>query len=286
MKFFSKDLKRWNLRIEKGTSMEMVKEFDFGFRVYEQKGFYHIKGSHHRVKIPRLDKKFALFLGLLWGDGCITNMQYAKKMGDWRVVIVEDDQVLKQEIINLISQIFGIKARIHYRKTHYEIYFCSRIVYEILSKKFGFPDGLKRDRLNIPLQILADRNLIKSFLCGLFSTDGAITFSQNYPRISVSSASYEFINEVHASLKELGFNAHLNRYDRKIGNPLYSVRLNGLSQSLLFYKYINFIGEKQYRLKNLVKHNIMEAAPSSSWPRKAGFGPANIGSNPIGATVD
>ncbi|MDE1761834.1 MAG: hypothetical protein KGH78_01420, partial [Candidatus Micrarchaeota archaeon] len=60
---------------------------DLGIKVLKEGERLYIKGSHHRIKHPILDGKLALFLGILWGDGCIYNRVNCTKFGDWRIVI-------------------------------------------------------------------------------------------------------------------------------------------------------------------------------------------------------
>lgn len=158
-------------------------------------------------------------------------------------------------VLDLIKEVFNIKANVYYYEVKYEIRFSSRIVYEILNRMFQFPDGEKKDRLHIPKEITEHSELSKMFLKGLFSTDGTLTFSSNYPRLSVASASFDFVNEIYLLLKNLNFKPHINLYNRKIGNKLYNIRLNGFEQLTKFYKEINFIGEKLYKLERLTNYN-------------------------------
>lgn len=224
--------------------------------VYQSAGYYYVKGSHHRIKIPDLNKDLALFLGLIWGDGWIVGRALARVKQDWKVGLVEDDAELLPYVQKLIKNLFFIDAHMYHKRNYYYIVFSSRIVYELLNQTYNFPDGEKKDRLHIPKQILSNSNLSKAFLNGLFSTDGCLTFTKilnkKYPRISFSSASSEFAEEVFVLLKSIGFSPHLNPYNRKIGNRLYTIRLNGIKQVSFFHKEINFVGDKQNKLENII----------------------------------
>lgn len=242
-----------------------------GIKTFKRGKFIYLKGSHHRVreKIP-LDGKLALFLGLLFGDGWVVDRENANKHYDWTLGIVEDDKFLIKHLTVLIKDIFNIDPVIFYRKRitkYYEIRINNKIIYEFITKNFDFSTSFKKDKLHIPKQILEDNYLSRMFLQGLFSTDGALVFSADYPRISLSSASHDFIVEVNTLLKKLGFDPHINKYNRKNGNLLYNVRLNGMLQANLFYDKINFVGEKTSRLKNLILYNKMQPL------RLAGQGP-------------
>ena len=216
-----------------------------------QQGFVYLKGSHHRIKIPRLNNDFAVFLGLMWGDGWLTNRKLAVAKGDWRIGFVEDDRPLIGVFCELTKALFCVHANVRDMKTKCEVYFNSRIIYELLSKSFGFPDGEKIGKLRIPKTI--NRAFIADFLRGLFSTDGKFGIYKNYPRIGLESATKGLIKDVEVSLKTLGLNPKLYVWNRKGGNKLYGLHLNGKEQTILFYKKVNFVGEKANKLDNYIK---------------------------------
>lgn len=218
----------------------------------DKNNFIYLKGSSHRIKIPQLDTNLALFLGLLWGDGWVVSRQVARHKSRWRIGLVEDDKLIIERFIALSESIFSVKPLIHFRKTKYEVYINSRIVYEILTRIFKFPDGRKKGKLKVPNKILSSKSLIISFLRGLFSTDGRFTIYKNYPRIGVDSATYRLIKDVEGILKKLGFNPKTYTWNRKNGNRLFGLYLNGKKNVQLFYKEINFIGEKAKKLKNYI----------------------------------
>ena len=216
----------------------------------------YVKGSGTRVKIPLLDKNLALFLGILWGDGWLANRKVALKNYSWRVGIVEDDKPLIYRFIELTNEVFGITPKINNRITKLEAYFSNRIVYEILNNIYNFPDGDKINKLKIPIQVLESDELTKQFLSGLFSTDGKfIIIKKNYPRIGLDSASLEFIKEVELALIRLKFNPRFSTWNRKKGNKLYALYLNGFKQARLFHKEIDFIGEKANKLEHFLANN-------------------------------
>ena len=210
---------------------------------------FYVKGSGSRVKIPLLNKNLALLLGILWGDGWLASRKVALKNYSWRVGIVEDDKPLIYKFIELTNEVFGITPKIHDRITKLEAYFSNRIVYEILNRIYHFPDGDKINRLKIPAQVLESDELTKQFLSGLFSTDGKfIIMRKNYPRIGLDSASLEFIKEAEMALIRLNFNPRFSVWNRKTGNKLYGLCLNGFEQATKFHKEIGFIGEKANKL--------------------------------------
>jgi hypothetical protein len=57
---------------------------------------------------------------------------------------------------------------------------------------------------------------------------------------------------VESALKKLGFNPRIHVWNRKNNRKLFGLYLNGKRQTILFYKKINFIGEKKYKLRNFI----------------------------------
>lgn len=221
-------------------------------KVYADKGYIHVKGSSHKVNIPNLDEDMALFLGMLWGDGWIVNRSAAKTKGQWRIGIVEDDRSLIRYFIYLTEKIFSIKPKINDRKTKLEAYFNSRIVYEILNRTYAFPDGEKIDKLRIPKDIIKSKKLSMAFLKGLFSTDGKFTIYKQYPRVGLDSATLSLIKDVEKVLSKNNFNPRVYTWNRKDGNKLYGLYLNGLNQVNLFHWNIGFVGEKANKLQTFI----------------------------------
>ena len=203
---------------------------------------FYVKGSGSRVKIPLLDKNLALLLGVLWGDGWLASRKVALKNYSWRVGIVEDDKPLVNRFIELTNKTFGITPKINNRITKLEAYFSNKIVYEILNRVYNFPDGDKINRLKIPAQILESDELTKQFLSGLFSTDGKfIIMKKNYPRIGLDSASLEFIKEAEIALIRLNFNPRFSTWNRKTGNKLYGLSLNGFKKVPIIVQHCRYL---------------------------------------------
>ncbi len=225
-------------------------------------GYCYIKGSGHRIRLPKLDKNLALILGILWGDGWLVSRKVAKRNFSWRIGMVGCDLQLINCYTSLIHKVFSIKPRLHDRKTKVEAYFNSRVIYELLNRTYGFPDGEKIGRLKMPQSVMDSEELIPPFLSGAFSTDGTFVIDKNYPRIGVNSATLKFIVDIEKSLHKLGFNPRISVWNRKIGNPLYGVYLNGHRQANLFYQKIGFIGEKANKLTHFLNYCPASTAPS------------------------
>ena len=215
---------------------------------------FYLKGSGHRIKLGQyISKEFSLFLGMLWGDGWIINREKALLKYQWRIGFVEDDNGIINKYISLCKKLFNINARICDRKTKIEIYFNSKIVYEILNRIFDFPDGEKKDRLRIPKQIINSKLLLKSFLKGIFSTDGKFVVYNHYPRIGIDSATYKLISDISETMMLFNLSPTTYTWNRKNGNKLFGLYLNGYEQILNFNDNIGFLGEKDNKLKAFIK---------------------------------
>lgn len=223
--------------------------------IQDCEGYAYLKGSGNRVRIPKLDGNLSLIIGLLWGDGWLTSREAAKEKSQWRIGLVEDDIELVTEYTNIFEKVFHVRPKIHDRKTKVEAYLNNRIIYDILNINYGFPDGAKIGRLRVPKAIYKNDLLAPRFLSGIFSTDGKFIITRGYPRIGLDSATKNFIVDVEQMLIRAGFAPRKTVWNRKVGNKLYGLWLNGRKQTKMFYEKINFVGEKTKKLKDYIGYN-------------------------------
>ncbi len=210
----------------------------------------YVKGSRHRVPIKnlKLNKNFALWVGLLCGDGCISKL----RNNDWRIFFVNNDPIVLKNYIDLVKSIFNIDVHVIRRDNKCDVHFSSRVVYEILKNIFQFPIGEKRGKLRVPGVLFKDKKLRRYFLRGAYSTDGKFTVYKGYPRIGIESATKEFLLDITNILMEEGFNPRIYTWKGTTRNPLYGIYLNGSLQTRDFKNKINFIGRKANKLQEFV----------------------------------
>jgi len=175
---------------------------------------------------------------------------------------VEDDKFIVLSFDSLVRKVFSVKPNIHSRHGKYEIYFNSRVVYEILTRIVGFPDSGKIGKLRIPEVIKGSELSIAAFLRGIFSTDGKFVVHEGYPRIGLDSATREFLDDIELVLRQVGFRPRRSVWQRRRGNPLFSVYLNGIGQTRLFQDKIGFIGRKRQILEQFLYSVARESARS------------------------
>jgi len=128
-----------------------------------------------------LDEDFAEVIGALIGDGCLCKF-LSKSEGDiWRYVVLftgswnNDHEYYEEWIRPIIYKKFGITGYIYHRKDDDTVrYFIQSERVVKFFHEFGLPLGAKGENLEIPSQILADDELAKACIRGIFNTDGCI----------------------------------------------------------------------------------------------------------------
>ncbi len=217
------------------------------------------------------NEKFAVFYGIMLGDGCLS--QYTTKDKRERFVIsitghYHDDKEFYGKIIkNLLKSLGRKSVSIKKRKNNgtLEINFPDKKLFYKF-KKHGFPIGKKGVNLKIP-QYFFDNNLIKQITQGFFATDGSIVLTKNpnkfYPRLEGHGISPELILQIKNYLINIGMTGGFYKCKRKIKNPRWKIihqqyrfQFNGEKNLILFDKLIGFINPKhKEKLKNFLKYS-------------------------------
>ena len=124
-------------------------------------------------------EKFALFLGMLSGDGCLPIKHSGEGYRDYAIQFYNTDKNIVILFKRLFYELWGIKGKLYYadRKNRKRLWnFCkySRKIVEELKEK-EFPEGVKRDILRIPKLIKQGIKKEKlAFILGFLITDGCI----------------------------------------------------------------------------------------------------------------
>lgn len=154
-----------------------------------------------------LTKELCELMGAYIGDGC--NGKYGRHY-DFQIA---SHKVLDAEYLEYLSQSLkclfnGIKVRSRVSKDCEGrwIIVNSRQIFELLTKRFGFPSGPKSHTVRIPDEILnAGDQFVFSTIRGIFDTDGCVFFDKRsayikpYPRITITLVSFP----LHSQLKEI-----------------------------------------------------------------------------------
>lgn len=126
--------------------------------------------------------------------------------------------------------------------------FHSKRLFELLTKRFKIPAGVKCYTVKIPEEILkAPKEILKFALRGIFNADGGVGFDRRnsykkpYVRINYVSVSQELINQLDIVLNHLKI--HHSVHIRKGGynkSQSEQIQINGERNVKLFIREIGF----------------------------------------------
>lgn len=172
---------------------------------------------------------------------------------------INDKEYMDNCVIPLYHKIYGIKlkARI-WSKGSYGFRIHNKEVVEFKNKILNLPLG-KKNNIEIPKQIINNKNYQKAFLRGFISTDGSInTFLANkkdiYPRIEMCNVSKNLMNQINRILKNFGFKTSAWLINKNHPSWQEDIRLtvNGFKMLKKWNDLIGFNNPKQIRkLKQL-----------------------------------
>jgi intein/homing endonuclease len=159
--------------------------------------------------LTSLNVDSALLLGLHAGDGWLSDK--------WGITCGENDIAMLYKIQELVRNVLGVEpiklvkcpaggaVMIRSGQPQARNFF----------RNYGFPQGRKAGIVCVPDKILAceDKNVIRAFLCGLFSTDGCFSFQLNRgPRVEIQVKSEKLRNEFVSLAGRLGFSFRTYAY--------------------------------------------------------------------------
>ena len=208
----------------------------------------------------KFSEDLAYLCGVLAGDGSIS---YRSNKHEYSIKCVgnpKDEKEFYHIVIGpKFKRIFGLKLNFKYldKNTTYGFRIFSKSLVIYLTKYIGLPLGRKYNFLYIPKCFSKNNKLIKSFIKGVFDTDGCITFKKKYknkpyyPVISFSSKSEGFVREIAMFLKEEDFkltelyNYKITDYRAKGGFTIINrIDINGKDNFRLWTKKIGFYSPK------------------------------------------
>jgi intein/homing endonuclease len=208
------------------------------------------------VKIPQImTSELAEVLGVILGDG---HLECNKKYKSNRVYLLniagsysEDFDYYNIYFRKVFFNLFNFNFKIYLRRN-------DELVINIYSKaianffeSLGVHSGNKTGINEIPLVILNSKEEIKrSFIRGLFDTDGSITFKKDShgkhsnPVISITMKSQKFIEQLSNFMKEFGFtySSYIEKYfDKRVNKISIKHRLDFAGKKNL-ERYLKLIG--------------------------------------------
>lgn len=217
------------------------------------------------IKLPKLNKDWALLYGILLGDGSIGKYHKKghKQNFNYNMNITcnafDDWPFINEIVLPLLKKITKreIPAREDARHA-IRINICNKGLYYTL-RKLGFPSGKKGPNVIIP-KIFYNKNLIKYVVQGFFATDGCIVITKNshkyYPRIEEQTIHKYLMPQVYNYLLSKGMNGglyksgkltHFNITSFNSNYPKYRYQFNGERNLILFRNRIGFVNPKHQR---------------------------------------
>ncbi|GBE20387.1 MAG TPA: hypothetical protein ENG87_02515 [Candidatus Pacearchaeota archaeon] len=162
-----------------------------------------VKYVKKEIREPKMDIFLAEILGVLNGDGHISNFKY-------EVCVVGDIKEKKYSnyLKKLFEKTFGISFTIYKGKSYFKLRNYSKEISCLLTKKYNLPKGNKIGKLRIPKQVLKSNNLLIAYIRGLYDTDGSFYIRRKKePVVQITSADSLFLSEIRDALISLNFNA-------------------------------------------------------------------------------
>jgi ribonucleoside-diphosphate reductase alpha chain len=211
-----------------------------------------------RIEMPELlTERLAFFLGVLWGDGFVTD----DRVG----VAVAHGSPLEDEVPRLAQELFGVTFKREQKPDDASCVFVAKASHLIAYLRAnGLVKGKARD-LALPRAVrMAPRPVVASFLRGLFEADGSLI--HGYP--VVATASGRLAEDVLVMLAGLGIPASIRRVaprdDRSSRRALHHVRV---STRIGLERFVDRIGfTSGSRLAVAAGHLRRDAVSDRSWP--------------------
>lgn len=211
-----------------------------------------------RIEMPELlTERLAFFLGVLWGDGFVTD----DRVG----VAVAHGSPLEDEVPRLAQELFGVTFKREQKPDDASCVFVAKASHLIAYLRANdLVKGTARD-LALPRAVrMAPRPVVASFLRGLFEADGSLIHGCPV----VATASERLAEDVLVMLAGLGIPASIRRVaprdDRYSRRALHHVRVSTRIGLERFVERIGFTSGS--RLAVAAGHLRRDAVSDRSWP--------------------
>ena len=190
--------RRQNVSFSELKKFSRYFNFDF-LKLVESSPFWVFYNSKHKIKpdffIKSLDLKGARFLGLLFGDGHLDELQVS--LSNTNMDLLNEFKALCKELFNVDARIVFPKDRVTYCQVS------STGLARMLSLKLGIPLGKKADVQEMSEDIVKSENLIVAqYLRGYFDCDASVDTARK--TIEFATASKRMVFDVQNSLQRFG----------------------------------------------------------------------------------
>ena len=214
------------------------------------------KGRHQKHPIinvplpinkPRLSERLAEFIGIVLGDGGISNNQVCITLHHI------DDRNYSSFVIGLIKKLFKLKPSVYHsiNDSVYDIVVSRVELVKFMTDKLGLKTGNKvKQQVDVPGWIKNNKKFQIACVRGLMDTDGSIFIHKykvkdkayQYKKMAFTSRSKPLVIFVYNALKQLKLNPRITKNG-------WDVRLDSIED---VKKYFRLIGS--HNLKHLKKY--------------------------------
>lgn len=145
-----------------------------------------------KISSIQMNNSLAEILGVINGDGHMNTLTYE---------LCITGSILEKDYYNYLKILFeknlGLSFKIYELDRRIRLKVYSKALVEILSESYGLPLGNKTGKLRAPRIIFRKSSWVKSYLKGLFDTDGSFyTRRKMEPVVNISSADFNFLKEI------------------------------------------------------------------------------------------
>ena len=214
--------------------------------------FSNIDIKEKRILPKEPSEKLAEFIGILAGDG---HVGYHEKSNDYLITIssnAKDELKYLRYAKKLANLLFNFEMKLRKQDNTLSIYKRSKAIFLFL-QIIGFQK--KNCCVRIPPWILDDDKFAKSFIRGLFDTDGSVSLKNNhgrhkfYPVISIASKDEQLIKRVSIFLKKWDLRFHIGNesyFDNRTRKKYRKTKLeiNGYDAAKRWFKLIGTSNNK------------------------------------------
>lgn len=196
------------------------------------------------IKLPRYSGRLAEFVGIMLGDGHISNTQIIISLGTKESGYVD-------HVKRLFSRIFNKQASVSIRKKGYrDVYFGSVDVVRFF-RGMGLVENKVLSQVGVPRWVDKASQYWRPFLRGLFDTDGSIYKIRFGYQISFRNRSHRLLQKVRTMLIRMNFSP-----SRESSDSIYLTRKEDIKR---FYREIGSCNPlKVRRLKSWVGTEVVK----------------------------
>ncbi|MEM0358411.1 MAG: ATPase, T2SS/T4P/T4SS family [Candidatus Hadarchaeales archaeon] len=208
---------------------------------------FMLSPNSHPVRIPSsISTELAYLAGVVCGDG------YLSSDGYFTSVTFDDEEYLEEFIRCARIYLPGYEFRGRREGKFCRLDLGSKIFSEVLAKVFGIPRGSKAASWTVPDLVLVRREILSSYLAGLFDADGSV--DAGTPSIMLTTKSEEGARKVWYGLQRLGIPAVVRKYENGGKGALYRVMVRGVENLERFLRTIPMHhGRKRRELERVVR---------------------------------